>query len=157
MSPPAVGSHWREVEPKGQCVDGQYVPGGCVVGTCIYAIHHNEEYFPNSFEFVPERWLPGFDQRQEKQAAAAKAFNPFSIGPRACVGRSLAMREVSVCFARVMWSMDFRQAGGDLGLIGGGRTGESNGRHRPREYQLASHLTSWSLGPMIECRRRLPD
>ena len=130
MSPPAVGSHWREVEPGGQIIDGEFIPEGCDVGTCIYAIHHNEEYFPNSFDFVPERWLAGFDLPKEKLAAAGRAFNPFSVGPRACIGRSLAMTEVSVALARVIWSMDFRQSGGDLRLIGEGTPGKTNGRHR---------------------------
>ena len=154
ISPPAVGSHWREVEPEGLTVDGEFVPGGYEVGTCIYAIHHNEEYFPNSFDFLPERWLPGFHSSEERLAAANKAFNPFSVGPRACIGRSLAMTEISVALARVIWLMDFRQSDGDLGLIGEGMPGEINGRHRVKEYQLASHLTSWSSGPMVEFRRR---
>lgn len=154
MSPPAVGSHWREVESEGQYVDGSFIPGGYDVGTCIYAIHHNEEYFPNSFEFLPERWLPGYDMTEEKLTAAKKAFNPFSLGPRACIGRSLAMTEISVALARVIYSMDFRQSDGQIGEVGEGRPGEGNGRHRVREYQLASHLTSWSSGPMIQFRRR---
>lgn len=155
MSPPAVGSHWREVEPEGQNVDGEFVPGGYDVGTCIYAIHHNEEYFPNSFEFLPERWLPGFGLSEEQLMAANKAFNPFSIGPRACIGRALAMTEISVTLARVIYSLDFRRSDGDLGKIGEGTPEGINGRNRVNEYQLASHLTSWSSGPMVEFRKRL--
>lgn len=112
MSPTAVGSHWREVESEAQWVDGEYLPGGYDVGTCIYAIHHNEEYFPDSADFVPERWLPGFEQAQGKLAAATQAFNSFSVGPRAYIGRSMALTEIGICLARVIWSMDFRQAGG---------------------------------------------
>lgn len=154
MSPPAVGSHWREVEPEGQNVDGEFVPGGYDVGTCIYAIHHNEEYFPHSFEFLPERWLPGFELSKEQLMAANKAFNPFSIGPRACIGRSLAMTEISVALARVIWSLDFRRSDGDLGKIGEGTPEASDGRNRVKEYQLTSHLTSWTSGPMVEFRKR---
>ena len=86
--------------------------------------------------------------------AANKAFNPFSIGPRACIGRSLAMTELSVTLARVIFCMDFRRSEGDLGKIGEGTPEASNGRNRVKEYQLASHLTSWSSGPMVEFRKR---
>lgn len=157
MSPPAVGSHWREVESEGQTVDGEFIPGGCDVGTCIYAIHHNEDYFPDSYRFLPERWLSGFKTSKDESAAASKAFNPFSIGPRACIGRSLAMTEISVALARVIWQMDFRQTNGKVGLVGQGMPGQSNGRHRVNEYQLASHLTSWSTGPFVDFRRRKID
>lgn len=155
MSPPAVGSHWREVERGGQTIDGDFVPAGYEVGTCIYAIHHNEEYFPSSFDFRPERWLPGFlELSEEKLAAAQRGFGPFSVGPRACVGRSLAMAEVSIALARVIWSLDFRRSDGELGLVGEGRLGDGEGRHRVNEYQLVSHITSWSSGPMVEFRKR---
>ena len=153
MSPPAVGSHWREAELEGQYVDGIFIPGGYDVGTCIYAIHHNEDYFPTSFEFLPERWLPGYDLSEEKPAAGKEAFNPFSIGPRACIGRSVAIAEVSVTLARVIFLTDFR-SDEQLGQLGEGKPGSGYGRHREKEYQLVSHLSSWSSGPVIQFRRR---
>ena len=101
MSPPGAGCIWREADEGGLVIDGEYVPAGYDIGTCIYAIHHNENYFPDSFRYDPQRWLLPSDSK-EKIEAAQKAFNPFSIGLRACVGRSLAIMEISIALARVM-------------------------------------------------------
>ncbi|KAL9597702.1 MAG: hypothetical protein Q9219_004959 [cf. Caloplaca sp. 3 TL-2023] len=106
------------------------------------------------YEFLPERWLPGQYLSEEKLGTARKAFNPFSIGPRACVGRFLAITGVNITLARVTWTVDFRRSEGELGMIGEGVSGRDNGRDRVREYQLKSHLTSWSSGPMIRLRKR---
>ncbi len=47
-----------------------------------YTIHRIKEVWgQDSEEFRPERW---FEQDKE---AMAKAFVPFSFGPRSCVGR----------------------------------------------------------------------
>ena len=148
MSPAGVGVMWREAAPGGLLVDGEFVPGGHDIGTSIYAIHHNESYFPNSFAFIPERWIPG--SGVEPSEDARRAFNPFSLGPRACIGRPLAMMEISVAMALVLYRMDFRAVGEECGPSGRGSPGVTNGRDHVGEYQLYSHLTSYSMGPMIQ-------
>ena len=150
MSPAGVGVMWRESAPSGLVVDGEFVPGGYDIGTSIYAIHHNEAYFPISFAFIPERWIPG--SGQEPSEDARRAFNPFSLGPRTCIGRPLAMMEVSVAMALVLYRMDFRAVGDECGPSGRGHPGAKDGRDQAGEYQLYSHLTSYSLGPMIQFR-----
>ncbi|KAL4983726.1 hypothetical protein BDW68DRAFT_181308 [Aspergillus falconensis] len=47
-------SHRRE---HAATVDGQYIPQGLEAGTCVYAIQHYPEIYPQPFKFVPERWL----------------------------------------------------------------------------------------------------
>ncbi len=148
MSPAGVGVMWREVAAGGLEVDNEYIPAGYDVGTSIYAIHHNPTYFPDPFSFIPERWLDGSGY---PEAIAQQAYNPFSLGPRTCIGRPLAMMEVSVTMAVVLWLMDFRAVGEPSGRGSPGRRG---GRDKAGEYQLYSHLTSYSLGPMLEFRSR---
>lgn len=155
MSPAAAGAMWREVEPGGTYMDGEFIPAGYDVGTCIYAIHHNETYFPNSFTFAPERWLPCLSDSWEESQADHAAYSPFSRGPRGCIGRAFAMMEISITIARVMWLMDFRMSGQDGVSVGEGSGGKAKGRHRVGEFQLYSHLTSYALGPMLEFRRRI--
>lgn len=154
MSPAGVGVMWREAAPGGLSVDGEYVPGGLDIGTSIYAIHHNETYFPDSFAFIPERWIPG--SGREPSDEARRAYNPFSLGPRTCIGRPLAMMEVSVAMALVLLLMDFRAVGEECGPSGRGIEGAMDGRDQVGEYQLYSHLTSYSLGPMIQFRKVSP-
>ena len=59
MSPPTGGVMWREVEEGGTMVDGEFIPEGCDVGISMYTIHHNEAYYPGSYTYKPERWIPG--------------------------------------------------------------------------------------------------
>lgn len=155
MSPPTSGSPWREVERGGALVDGKYFPAGYDVGCCLYAVHHNEAYFPNSFEFIPERWLQNeFTVLPEQHQLATNACKPFSIGPRACAGRSLAVLELSLTTAKILWGLDFRRAEGYLGSLGEGKAGAPIGRHRTNEYQLISHITSSGIGPRLQFRQR---
>jgi len=156
MSPPTPATPWREVEKGGAVVAGQSIPAGYDVGCCLYAVHHNEEYFPDSYTFSPERWLSeDISISYERRELATKAFKPFSLGPRSCVGRSLALLEPNLTTAKVLWSLDFRRAGGKLGNLGGGKAGATNGRHGSEEYQLTAHITSSGMGSILEFRPRI--
>lgn len=145
ISPPAGGAMWREVDKGRAHIDGEFIPAGYDVGTSMYAIHHNETYYPDSYNFLSEWWILSPDRpSQEAIDLAHSAWNPFSLGPRGCVGRGLALKEISLTLARVMWRFDFRQAGGLLGRIG---EGTRRGRHRINEFQLEDHLTSTKMVP----------
>jgi cytochrome P450 len=153
MSPTVPGAMWREAESGGISVDGEHIPAGYDVGTCIYAVHHNEAYFGDSFSFLPDRWLSG--SAEEKLQAAQSAYNPFSFGPRGCVGRTFALIEIGITVAHVLWLMDFRMSGQEAEHLGEGKRGGVDGRDRVNEYQIYSHLTSYSYGPMLEFRKRI--
>lgn len=155
MSPPTSGSPWREVEQGGALVAGKYFPCGYDVGCCLYAVHHNESYFPDSFRFMPERWIESeLTISPEQRQLAVDALKPFSLGPRACAGRSLAMLELSLTTAKILWALDFRRAKGPSGNLGEGKAGGPIGRHRIDEYQLISHITSSGKGPRLQFRHR---
>ncbi|KAK7976912.1 hypothetical protein PG989_015375 [Apiospora arundinis] len=112
MSPSIPGTLWREevnnrsdtTEPL--VVDGHVVPPGVQVGVNTYALLHNEQYFPDAFNFKPARWLeesgPGQSNKQ--------AFAPFSIGNRSCLGKSMAYLEASIIVAKTLWHFDFHMS-----------------------------------------------
>jgi cytochrome P450 len=50
-------------------------------------IHHNEEIFPESYEFKPERWLK---KRPEGAPPLDRYLVSFSKGSRQCVGMKCA-------------------------------------------------------------------
>ena len=155
MSPPTSGSPWREVEQGGALVAGEYFPCGYDVGCCLYAVHHNEAYFPDSFRFMPERWIESdLTISPEQRQLATGALKPFSLGPRACAGKSLAILELSLTTAKVLWALDFRRAKGPFGSLGEGKPGAPVGRHRINEYQLISHITSSGKGLRLQFRQR---
>ena len=144
---------WREIEDPGTPIDGEYLPPGTDVGTSMYAIHHNEDYYPDPYVFKPERWLHVVNTEDEVERVYG-AFNPFSLGPRGCVGRGLAYMELSDTLAKLLWHLDLRKPEGPLGKVGEGRSWFRNGRHHVKEFQLVDHLTSIKDGPFVEFRRR---
>ncbi|KAB5542502.1 cytochrome P450-like protein [Coniochaeta sp. 2T2.1] len=162
LSPSVGGVLPREVLPGGVMVDGERVPAGIVVGTPHYAIHHHEEYYPQPFEFVPERWIAGSEAKvlggrkvkEEDVARAQSAFCPFSIGPRGCIGKGLAYLEMTTTLARVLFLYDLRRAVG-VADPGEGKADSEWGRDRVGEYQLVDTFTSLKDGPMVEFRRRI--
>ncbi|KAJ7095518.1 cytochrome P450 [Mycena epipterygia] len=80
----------RVVPEGGLAVCGRFFPAGSVVGVPSYTIHRDPDIWGNDPDmYRPERW---FDT--EKSAAMHKTFNPFSVGPRACIGRNLAGLEL---------------------------------------------------------------
>ncbi|KAG6986541.1 hypothetical protein G7Y79_00078g099950 [Physcia stellaris] len=154
LSPPAGGAMWREVDQGGELIGGTHVPAGFDVGTSMYAIHHNATYYPDPYTFIPERWIAGPENSSDDVERAQRAWNPFSIGPRGCIGRGLALMEISLTIVRLMRSLEFRKAEGPLGHVGEGHDGAKDGRHRVNEFQLVDHLTSQKNGPMLQFRRR---
>jgi cytochrome P450 len=114
LSPPAAGTLWREVpENSGErvVVDGHIIPKGTSVGVNVYAIHHNEEYFPNPSTFRPERWIPKDtpEMGEKMRKSQQNAFMPFSIGSRGCIGKALACMEISLVVAKTLWYFDFEE------------------------------------------------
>ncbi|KAL8785766.1 MAG: hypothetical protein Q9195_008509 [Heterodermia aff. obscurata] len=154
MSPPTGGALWREVESEALVVDGHVFPKGYEVGTSIYAVHHNEEYFPDSYSFMPERWMEG-NSFQDLETAAS-AWMPFSLGTRVCLGQGLAMMELSGILALLIWHLDFRlPKDNSLAKVGEGAEQATDGRHRVEEFQMKDHITSQINGPYLEFRRRI--
>lgn len=66
-----------------------WLPEGTVVGVPHYAIHHNEKYYPQPFEFKPQRWIAGSEPGVTAESAEIghAAFCAFSVGPRGCIGK----------------------------------------------------------------------
>ncbi|OOF98988.1 hypothetical protein ASPCADRAFT_127569 [Aspergillus carbonarius ITEM 5010] len=63
-------------------------------------------YEPN--KFIPERWLPECknDPSSPFYRDNRDVVQPFSVGPRNCIGRNLAYAEMRVILARVLWNFD---------------------------------------------------
>lgn len=156
VTPPVGGTLWRELSDAQKdnepfIVDGHVIPPGTMVGVSIYCLHHNEKYFPEPFEFCPERWLV------EDEAALRlmnSAFCPFSVGARACAGKAMAYLEMSLVVAKTLHKFDFDVAPGELGKVGEGVAGRTDGRDRIDEFQLYDIFAAMHDGPNLVFRPR---
>ena len=146
MSPPAGSSLFRQVQASGATVDGLSFPEGVEVGVPIYGIHHNQEYYPAPFEYRPERWLAGESgNTQESVDIARAAFCPFSVGTRSCVGKSMALVELTLAVAYALFTLDLRPAPETQTLKGWGFKGE---------FPTNDHITGHKYGPQLQFKAR---
>ncbi|KAJ9658831.1 hypothetical protein H2201_007612 [Coniosporium apollinis] len=151
-TPPKPSHVPREVLPGGIVIDGHHIPAGYVVGVPAYSIHHSEDYYPDPWSFRPERWI--VDEKAgvtpEAVALANRAFCPFSLGVRGCIGKNLAYLEYKLALAHVLWRYDFRQAPGET--LGEGSPDLEEGRRRVDEFQMIDYIGVAREGPMVEFR-----
>lgn len=83
-------------------IEGVQIPKGQIVLT-----HHrhgalNENYFSESRNFKPERWL----KESRCPVHQTEAFSPFGGGPRYCPGRNLAILEIRMVMAMLVKNFD---------------------------------------------------
>ena len=162
---PSIGSTlMREILPGGLVIDGQWFPPGTDVGVPHYALHHDEEHFPDPFNFKPERWLKADQGNSSADSIADKlspagleremtaaAFTPFGVGRTSCIGRYLAYQEMLLTVASIVRQYDMR-------LQPGSSTGEGNpklglGRQRINEFQTLDRFVSMHEGPIVQFRQ----
>ena len=97
----ALGLPRLVAEGPGVEFDGYYFPPGTVLSVPSYTIHHMEEIWgPDVEDFKPDRWLD-LTPRQKV------GFNPFSYGPRACVGQNVAIMELQLIIGTLFHRYDF--------------------------------------------------
>ncbi|KAI0411106.1 cytochrome P450 [Xylaria grammica] len=146
MSPPITGTLWRQQaahrgDSEPLVIDGHIIPHGTQIGVNIYSLHHNEEYFPRPFEYIPERWLPG---HPEYETTNRNAFAAFSVGPRGCAGKPMAYLEASLVIAKTLWYFDFEEIVDNTKETGWLSDDQAN------EYQLNDIVVSTHDGPWLK-------
>ncbi|KAL6835594.1 cytochrome P450 [Trichoderma sp. SZMC 28015] len=104
LYPPVALGLPRIVPREGAVIAGQFVPQGMTVSTWHWAIYHSERLWAKPFEFHPERFLhdPSFANDR------LEALQPFSVGPRNCLGRNLAYAEMRLILARILFNFDLK-------------------------------------------------
>ncbi|OCL10635.1 benzoate 4-monooxygenase cytochrome P450 [Glonium stellatum] len=148
---PPVPSHLpREVLSGGLNVDGHHILAGTIVGVPAYSIHLNKDYFPDPWSFRPERWIvdPKTGVTAESVELATRAFCPFSLGTRGCIGKFLAYLEFKLTMAHVLYRFDMREAPGEN--LGGGGPDLEEGRQRQNEFQMDDAFGVMRNGPLVE-------
>ncbi|KAE8153054.1 cytochrome P450 [Aspergillus avenaceus] len=107
MYPPVPTGLQRAV-PSPMTVSGVHIPQDTRVFVHQSAAYRSALNFHQPESFIPERWLP--EAKENPQSPFyndnREAFQPFSVGPRNCIGRNLAYSEMRLILARVLWNFD---------------------------------------------------
>ncbi|THC96706.1 hypothetical protein EYZ11_003812 [Aspergillus tanneri] len=108
IHPPVAITLPRVTPAAGAIIDNCFVPGGTTVGVNHFAAYHDSRNFHCPNDFLPERWT-GSDPVFEKDEK--ESFQPFSFGPRNCLGRNLAWAELRLITARLLYRFDLNMIG----------------------------------------------
>ncbi|KAG8161257.1 hypothetical protein KVR01_009521 [Diaporthe batatas] len=154
MTPPVACEPLREVMAGGTDVDGESFPPGVNVSVAFYCLSHNKDVYPEPHKFRPERWL--VDEKagitEEDVARAESGACSFSMGSRGCPGKYLALIEMTIVMAKLVYLFDMREDPDKK--VGGGGPGKGPGRENPDLYQTYDIFVSLHDGPMIQFKRR---
>ncbi|TVY24378.1 Cytochrome P450 monooxygenase [Lachnellula hyalina] len=102
LYPPVPGILPRKTQPGGAVINGHHIPENVSVGMSHFATYHSASNFTDPETFAPERWLDDRHFASDKRSA----LQPFSVGPRNCIGQHLAMAEMRAILARILWHFD---------------------------------------------------
>ncbi len=90
---PPVPMHPRIVAQDSELA-GHRLPAGSEIFLSIFHMHHDPDVFPDPDAFRPRRW--------ESAKPSVYEYNPFSAGPRMCIGASFATMEIKMVLATLL-------------------------------------------------------
>ncbi|KAF5228073.1 hypothetical protein FAUST_11332 [Fusarium austroamericanum] len=102
LIPPVSSGLPRRTPPEGANIMDTWIPGNTSVSMTIWSAHHNEDIYPESYAFKPERWL---DPKERKRMEPF--FIPFSAGARGCIGRNISYLEQQIVVSTLVHRYDF--------------------------------------------------
>lgn len=83
----------------GRTIGGVYFKPGVGISNSSYATARDPQVFPEPFVFDPDRW--------ENATSEMRIMSrPFSIGPRNCIGRQLALIGIYLTVTRMLQLFD---------------------------------------------------
>ncbi|KAJ5171192.1 uncharacterized protein N7500_003975 [Penicillium coprophilum] len=97
----------RVTPPEGLMVDGTFIPGNTKICAPRYTIGRLETAYLHPHEFIPERWYSRPELIKNR-----RAFAPFGVGRTSCVGRHLALAQIRLVTAALVFHYRIKFAPG---------------------------------------------
>lgn len=108
---PPLGTGLPRVTVEPSLIAGELIAAAVIVSAQTWSLHRREDLFPNSHSWLPERWFPdNTDFTDQNRLNLTNYVLPFSLGPRACIGRNLAYVELSICLAALVLAFEWELA-----------------------------------------------
>ncbi|KIW19437.1 hypothetical protein PV08_00009 [Exophiala spinifera] len=97
----------RSSLPEKDTYRGKDVPANTTVIYNTWSIHHNDMYYREHENFIPERFLSEKDDRHRPKYAFAQRHYNFGVGRRECPGQHVAETSLFIIISRLLWAFDF--------------------------------------------------
>ncbi|RAK82729.1 cytochrome P450 [Aspergillus fijiensis CBS 313.89] len=114
LCPPVPWMLPRQVPSGGDSVCGTWLPEGTSVSLQAYTLNRDPSRFHAATSFCPERWLADASSNPDSPFYHddRRAVQPFSMGPRNCLGQHLAWAEMRLILAKLLLAFDFEAVEG---------------------------------------------
>ncbi|KAF2665558.1 cytochrome P450 [Microthyrium microscopicum] len=149
LAPPVAGNMPRVVPEGGGTIDDQMYPGGTIVGTAVYATQRSAMNFTYPNSFIPERWLntnhPNYTCDSSDPPFGKETFvtdqkgaaQPFSVGPRNCIGMNLAMAEIRLVLALFIFNFNVSSPAGTEPMVWEDQKTYNNWVRTPMDIEIS--------------------
>ncbi|KAI0812129.1 cytochrome P450 [Xylaria sp. FL0064] len=116
LCPPIPWILPRKVPPRSETVCGLWLPGGTPVSIQVYTLNRDPTCFHSAASFLPQRWLRKKISNSDSpfHKDQRDGFQPFSVGPRSCLGQHLARAELRLALAKLVWMFDITAVNGQV-------------------------------------------
>ncbi|MCJ1466156.1 hypothetical protein MMC07_004775 [Pseudocyphellaria aurata] len=127
----------RMVPKGGATISDVYLPEGTVVGLNTWVLHHDKTIFGEDADvYRPERWIESSpDQLKEMK----RCMIAFGTGPRACIGKNIAMMEMCKVIPELVRAYDWKLA------------------HPEREWKVLGHWFTKQTDMDMIFSKRVPN
>ncbi|KAI1804351.1 cytochrome P450 [Daldinia bambusicola] len=100
--PPVTTDLPRRIPKGGANIVGKFLPEGTICSVFQWVINYDQRWWKDPYKFAPERWLDDPEYENDRR----DAMQPFSHGPRNCIGKNLAYAEMRLILAKVLFNFD---------------------------------------------------
>ncbi|KAI3551703.1 averantin oxidoreductase [Colletotrichum filicis] len=107
LHPPVPTGGMRVIGEGGNTVLGHLLPEDTKMSIATWTAFRIPRYWKDGNEFIPERWIPGergYDEYHTYDQHSV--FQVFGTGPRACIGKNLALQEMRLLYATFLFHFD---------------------------------------------------
>ncbi|KAF6831216.1 cytochrome p450 monooxygenase [Colletotrichum plurivorum] len=102
LYPPVASGMIRVVPDCGCQIASEHIPSGTLVEIQQWSSNHSPDNWTEPWKYDPERFL----KTEDDEINRLVSLQPFSVGPRNCIGRNLAYAEMRMVLARVLFDFD---------------------------------------------------
>lgn len=92
----------------GQCIGENLVPAGTTVGVNHFIATHHPDNFYQPESFLPNRWMSEFRDKAPFDQDDKESAQPFSFGPRNCLGKNIAKAELRLLLVKLFYRFDWQ-------------------------------------------------